>query len=39
MPEEYAKLSEVAVAQFKQDFRVHSVVPKYGLVLAESEAS
>ena len=39
MPEEYAKLSEVAVAQFKQDFRVHSVVPKYGLVLADFEAS
>ncbi len=37
--EEYAKLSEVAVAQFRQDFRVHRVVPKCGLVLAESEAS
>ena len=39
VPEEYAKLSEVAVVQFKQDFRVHRVVAKCGLVLAESEAS
>ena len=37
MPKEYAKLSEVAVAQFTQDFRVHRVVPKCGLVLAEAE--
>ena len=39
MPEEYTKLCEVAVAEFKQDFRVHRVVPKCGLVLAETEAS
>ena len=39
MPEEYAKLSEVAVAQFRQDFRIHRVVAKCGLVLTEPEAS
>ena len=39
MPEEDAKLFEVAVGQFGQDFRVDRVVPKCGLVLLESEAS
>jgi hypothetical protein len=38
-PEEYAKPSEVAVAEFKENFRVHRVVPKCGLLLTESEAS
>jgi hypothetical protein len=39
VPEEYAKLFEITVGEFRQDFRVHRVVPKCGLVLAESEAS
>ena len=39
VPEEYAKLFEVTVGQFRQDFRVDLVVAKCGLVLAESEAS
>ena len=39
MPEEYAKLFEITIGEFRQGFRVHRVVPECGLVLAESEAS
>ena len=39
VPEEDAKLFEIAVGEFGQGFRVHRVVPECGLVLLESEAS
>ena len=39
VPEWHAKLFEITVGQFRQDFRVDRVVAKCGLVLAETEAS